>query len=114
MTNADWERRVDTSDEWIRQRTGVERRRVAANKLNWRQQLLVGDRSGQLIALDPASGEALWTHQLEGQLRGIGSFGDILFVGTIEGTIYALKAGGTAESSLAPLSPEQAASRTRF
>jgi 3-oxoacyl-[acyl-carrier-protein] synthase-3 len=30
MTNADWAEYVDTSDEWIRSRTGIERRRVAA------------------------------------------------------------------------------------
>ena len=30
MTNADLEEIVDTTDEWIRTRTGVERRHVAA------------------------------------------------------------------------------------
>jgi 3-oxoacyl-[acyl-carrier-protein] synthase-3 len=30
MTNADWARYVDTSDEWIRTRTGIEERRIAA------------------------------------------------------------------------------------
>ncbi|HEV8240286.1 MAG TPA: beta-ketoacyl-ACP synthase III [Thermoanaerobaculia bacterium] len=30
MTNDEWSRYVDTSDEWIRERTGIERRRVAA------------------------------------------------------------------------------------
>ncbi len=30
MTNADWERLVDTSDEWIIQRTGIRERHVAA------------------------------------------------------------------------------------
>ena len=27
MTNADWEKLVDTSDEWIRTRTGIQERR---------------------------------------------------------------------------------------
>ena len=31
MTNKDLEELVDTSDEWIRQRTGIERRRIAAD-----------------------------------------------------------------------------------
>jgi len=31
MTNAEWSRYVDTSDEWIRSRTGIEERRVAAD-----------------------------------------------------------------------------------
>ena len=30
MTNDEWSRYVDTSDAWIRERTGIERRRVAA------------------------------------------------------------------------------------
>ena len=30
MTNADWERLVDTSDQWITQRTGIKRRHFAA------------------------------------------------------------------------------------
>ncbi len=30
MTNDEWTAYVDTSDEWIRQRTGIERRRIAA------------------------------------------------------------------------------------
>jgi 3-oxoacyl-[acyl-carrier-protein] synthase-3 len=30
MENAEWSQYVDTSDEWIRERTGIERRRVAA------------------------------------------------------------------------------------
>ncbi len=30
MTNEEWTRHVDTSDEWIRSRTGIERRRIAA------------------------------------------------------------------------------------
>lgn len=30
MTNADWEKLVDTSDQWITRRTGIERRRFAA------------------------------------------------------------------------------------
>lgn len=29
MENADWAQYVDTSDEWIRERTGIERRRIA-------------------------------------------------------------------------------------
>ena len=30
MTNEDWSRYVDTTDEWIRERTGIERRHLAA------------------------------------------------------------------------------------
>ena len=30
LTNADLEKRVDTSDEWIRERTGIRQRHIAA------------------------------------------------------------------------------------
>jgi 3-oxoacyl-[acyl-carrier-protein] synthase-3 len=30
LTNADLEKMVDTTDEWIRARTGIERRHIAA------------------------------------------------------------------------------------
>jgi 3-oxoacyl-[acyl-carrier-protein] synthase-3 len=33
LTNADLERMIDTSDEWIRQRTGIQQRRVAKREL---------------------------------------------------------------------------------
>ena len=34
LTNADLEKMVDTSDEWIRTRTGIEERRIANNETN--------------------------------------------------------------------------------
>ncbi len=34
MTNDEWAEYVDTSDEWIRERTGIERRRIAADDEN--------------------------------------------------------------------------------
>ena len=34
VTNADLEKRVDTSDEWIRTRTGIEERRIAGDDIN--------------------------------------------------------------------------------
>ena len=32
VTNASWPSRLDTSDEWIRQRTGIRQRRIAARR----------------------------------------------------------------------------------
>ncbi|WP_153731997.1 beta-ketoacyl-ACP synthase III [Sporosarcina obsidiansis] len=34
LTNEDLEKRIDTSDEWIRSRTGIEERRIADNETN--------------------------------------------------------------------------------
>lgn len=44
MTNEDWSQLVDTSDEWITQRTGIKRRRFAAD-----------DESTMTMAVDAAS-----------------------------------------------------------
>ncbi len=34
LTNADLEKMVDTSDEWIRTRTGIEERSIANDEIN--------------------------------------------------------------------------------
>ena len=34
MTNFDWEKLVDTNDEWIRTRTGIEERHMCEDELN--------------------------------------------------------------------------------
>ena len=34
LTNADLEKMVDTSDEWIRTRTGIEERRIASDDID--------------------------------------------------------------------------------
>ena len=34
VTNLDLEKRMDTSDEWIRTRTGIEERRIADDDIN--------------------------------------------------------------------------------
>lgn len=44
MTNDDWAERLDTSDEWITQRTGIKRRRFAAD-----------DESTMTLAVDAAA-----------------------------------------------------------
>ena len=44
MTNEEWAKLVDTSDEWITQRTGIKRRRFAAD-----------DESTMTLAVDAAA-----------------------------------------------------------
>lgn len=50
ITNADWEQRLDTTDEWIIQRTGIRRRRYAADD----QTTLTLAAHAALAALDDA------------------------------------------------------------
>lgn len=56
----------------------------------WPGGLLAGTEDGVLQAFRLRDGHVLWTLALGGRLRGMGSAGGRLFVGTIDGTLYAL------------------------
>jgi 3-oxoacyl-[acyl-carrier-protein] synthase-3 len=54
LTNADLERLVDTSDEWIRTRTGIQERRVAAaHETTASMAVVAGRRAIAVAGLDP-------------------------------------------------------------
>jgi outer membrane protein assembly factor BamB len=57
----------------------------------WKTNVIVGSTHGLVVAYDGELGEPVWTHQLEGAIRGIGHTDDMLLVGTFEGMLYALK-----------------------
>lgn len=59
--------------------------------LVWRGAVLSGTADGELVALDLADGRSRWSTSLDGSIRGLGASGDVLLVGTIQGTIYALR-----------------------
>ena len=44
LTNADLEKMVETSDEWIRTRTGIEERRIAAPEQATSDKAIIKDR----------------------------------------------------------------------
>jgi outer membrane protein assembly factor BamB len=54
------------------------------------QTLVTGTEFGELIAYDLVSGDQEWSFELGGAIRSIGSFGDVLYVGTLEGLVYAV------------------------
>lgn len=58
----------------------------------WRDMALAGDR-GRLVAYGLGDGVPRWTHTLQGVVRGIGTYGDTLYVGTFKGQVHALVAG---------------------
>lgn len=58
--------------------------------LRWGNAVLTGARD-TLFALALEDGRTLWSTPLEGAIRGLGTEGEILLVGTIEGRIYALR-----------------------
>ena len=59
--------------------------------LIWNNGVLVGTETGEIHAFDLKTGERFWSHQLEGEIKGLGSEGDVLYVGTLEGRVTALR-----------------------
>ncbi len=59
--------------------------------LLWRETILIGDRSGQLLAIAPERGDVVWSLEVDGIIRGLGSGGSNLYVGTLEGVLHALR-----------------------
>ena len=57
----------------------------------WRDMALVGDK-GRLVACALADGAKRWTHALPGVVRGVGTYGDTLYVGMLAGQLHALVA----------------------
>ena len=53
--------------------------------------VLIGTDGGELQAINLADGSVAWTHLLEGSIKGLGQLGDVIYVGTFQGRIYALR-----------------------
>ena len=80
---------VDRSLDQIRWRRTAETNWSSYRPHLWHGSVLIGDEQGNFCALDPASGTAQWTEKFEGTIRGIGSDGNLLFIGTLQGMVYA-------------------------
>lgn len=57
VTNLDLEQKMDTSDEWIRERTGIERRHIGGSNVELSTQS--GRRALQMAGVEPSSIDAL-------------------------------------------------------
>jgi len=62
---------------------------TSSRPYRWRENVLAGSGQGELAALSPGDGSVQWSDRLEGMIRGIGSDGDVLYVGTLDGELYA-------------------------
>ena len=56
----------------------------------WRGSILLGDSLGELVALDPATGNVRWRTTLEGELRGLSCDDTTIFAGNLQGRLFAL------------------------
>lgn len=65
---------------------------TTARPFIWGNAVLLADR-GTLSAFRLADGSKLWTHDFPNVVRGIGSEGEILYIGTRQGTVYAYSPG---------------------
>jgi len=53
--------------------------------------ILVGSETGRIAGFAPADGSHLWSDTLPGTVRGIGWDQDVLYVGMMDGTLYAYR-----------------------
>jgi outer membrane protein assembly factor BamB len=52
--------------------------------------VIVGTDAGDLHAFRLEDGATAWTRQLEGEIKGLGTHAGVLYVGTVQGRVYAL------------------------
>ncbi|MCI0697104.1 PQQ-like beta-propeller repeat protein [candidate division KSB1 bacterium] len=59
----------------------------------WRDYVLAGSNRGEVLGYRIADGKPAWSHKLGGTIRSFGSSERLIYVGTVEGTIYACALG---------------------
>jgi outer membrane protein assembly factor BamB len=84
---------VDPALESVRWRVGSDGRWSTLRPHLWEGAVVTGDGSGRVSVLELADGSERQVFQVEGSVRSVGSVGDVLYVGTIEGMLYALQMG---------------------
>ncbi len=55
----------------------------------WREHVLAGSNRGEVFAYRMADGKPTWSHKIGGTIRSFGSSERVIYIGTVEGTIYA-------------------------
>ena len=58
----------------------------------WGDYVLLGTNTGWVAAFSAADGSLIWSRQLQGSIRSIGHSSGMLYVGTMAGRLYAIKA----------------------
>jgi outer membrane protein assembly factor BamB len=101
------------SSRWTRR---AERGWSSSGPYLWKGVVLVGGEAGDLQALRPEDGAVVWNRHVDGVVRGIGFDGDLLFIGTLKGTLFAVRPPGEpATVAAGPMqAPEDAWSPVRF
>src|SRR5262249_58074681 len=55
----------------------------------WRDMVLTGNEAGEILAFQVSDGAKQKTYLFKGTIRSIGGAGDVLYIGTLNGTLYA-------------------------
>ena len=80
---------VDRSLAAVRWRRSIPDGLSSSRPYLWRDAVLAGSEKGELMAFRAPDGTPRWSHELKGVIRGIGTGDRILYVGTLEGLVYA-------------------------
>ena len=63
----------------------------ALRPLIWQRLVVIGNAAGDLFAFNPKDGSPAWSHHFKGTITSTGAAADTLYVGTQEGTVYAVR-----------------------
>jgi outer membrane protein assembly factor BamB len=59
--------------------------------LVWGNHVVVGTDHGEIHAFERSDGSPAWTFRIEGEVKGLATSGGDLFVGTLQGRVYAIR-----------------------
>jgi outer membrane protein assembly factor BamB len=55
------------------------------------EQVWIGNKKGEVFALNRSDGSIAWTYRLEGDIKGLGTKDDVVYIGTFQGRVYAVR-----------------------
>jgi outer membrane protein assembly factor BamB len=82
---------VDPELEAVRWRHDNQERWSTIRPHLWDDAVVIGDGAGRVFVLGLGDGAERQTLKVEGAVRGVGSAGDVLYVGTLDGLLYAYR-----------------------
>jgi outer membrane protein assembly factor BamB len=63
----------------------------ALRPLGWKGLIVIGNAAGDLFGFNPRDGSPAWSHHFKGIITSTGASGDVLYVGTQEGMVFAVR-----------------------
>jgi outer membrane protein assembly factor BamB len=82
---------IDSTLQRVHWRRDSEHEWTTYRPLLGEQSVVVGNESGEMVELQTADGSELWSTYIKGTPRGLSFVGDGMIIGTLGGTVYALK-----------------------